>query len=161
MARTRTIKPGFFMNEELAELSCEARLLFIGLWTIADSEGRLEDRPRKIKASVFPYDDCDVDTLLGLLDGKKFLRRYRVNEQRYIQITNFGKTQKPRPKEGASETPAAFIDRPEAPNQRRYLLRDQDWDQDHRTHPDHEDSLASETDLAVADPECREKARPD
>jgi hypothetical protein len=49
MPRTRQIKPGFFKNDELAELPIEARLLFAGLWTIADREGRLEDRPKKIK----------------------------------------------------------------------------------------------------------------
>jgi hypothetical protein len=106
MARTRSIKPGFFMNEELAELPCEARLLFIGLWTIADREGRLEDRPRKIKAAVFPYDDCDVDRLLGLLSGKGFLQRYKVRRQGYIQVSNFVKHQKPHPKEAPSEVPA-------------------------------------------------------
>ena len=34
MARSRNIKPGFFSNDELVELPFEARLLFIGLWTI-------------------------------------------------------------------------------------------------------------------------------
>jgi len=108
MARTRIIKPGFFINEELAELPCEARLLFIGLWTIADRAGRLEDRPRKIKAAVFPYDDCDVDMLLGLLAGKGFLNRYRVEGQGYIEIRNFIKHQKPHPKEAHSEVPGPW-----------------------------------------------------
>ena len=49
MARARNIKPGFFKNEFLAEMPCEVRLLFIGLWTLADREGRLEDRPKRIK----------------------------------------------------------------------------------------------------------------
>jgi hypothetical protein len=106
MARTRFIKPGFFMNEELAELPCEARLLFIGLWTIADRDGRLEDRPRKIKAAVFPYEDLDVDSLLGLLAGKKFVRRYRIKGLACIEIDNFVKHQKPHPKEPPSLVPA-------------------------------------------------------
>ena len=105
MARTRFIKPGFFMNEELAELPCEARLLFIGLWTIADRAGRLEDRPRKIKAAVFPYEDLDVDTLLGQLAGKRFLKRYRLKGLGYIEISNFVKHQKPHPKEPPSQVP--------------------------------------------------------
>lgn len=57
MARSRNIKPAFFFNEQLAEVAPLGRLLFIGLWTIADREGRLEDRPRKIKAEVLAYDD--------------------------------------------------------------------------------------------------------
>src|SRR5215471_7882797 len=110
MARTRFIKPGFFMNEELAELPCEARLLFIGLWTIADRAGRLEDRPRKIKAAVFPYEDTDVDTLLGMLAGKQFLKRYRMKGLGYIEISNFVKHQKPHPKE-----PPSIVPEPEDP----------------------------------------------
>ncbi|WP_461949107.1 hypothetical protein ACOKPE_14565 [Acinetobacter baumannii] len=52
MARSRNIKPSFFMNEDIIELPYEARLLFIGLWTLADREGRLENRPKKIKGAV-------------------------------------------------------------------------------------------------------------
>ena len=44
MARARLLKPGFFTNEDLCELPAFGRLLFAGLWTIADREGRLEDR---------------------------------------------------------------------------------------------------------------------
>jgi len=49
MARTRSIKPSFFKNEFLAECEPMARLLFVGLWTLADRDGRLELRPRRIE----------------------------------------------------------------------------------------------------------------
>ena len=52
MARARNIKPGFFTNDELVELPFATRLLFIGLWTIADREGRMVDRPKKIKMEI-------------------------------------------------------------------------------------------------------------
>ena len=61
MARSRNIKPGFFTNDGLAELPFEVRLLFIGLWTLADREGRLEDRPKRIRMEIFPGDNVDVD----------------------------------------------------------------------------------------------------
>lgn len=48
------------MNEDIIELPYEARLLFIGLWTLADREGRLENRPKKIKMSLFPANDINV-----------------------------------------------------------------------------------------------------
>ncbi|SPP31372.1 hypothetical protein ARAF_0496 [Arsenophonus endosymbiont of Aleurodicus floccissimus] len=54
MVRARNIKPGFFSNDDLAECEALARLLFAGLWTIADREGRLEDKHRKIKVMVLP-----------------------------------------------------------------------------------------------------------
>ena len=65
MARARNIKPSFFTNEDLVELSFETRLLFIGLWTLADRAGRLEDRPKRIKMAVFPADSVDVERSLA------------------------------------------------------------------------------------------------
>ena len=105
MARSRNIKPGFFMNDELAQIHPLGRLLFIGLWTIADREGRLEDRPARIKAETLPYDDCDVDKLLNDLARYGFIIRYEVDGVRYIQVANFTKHQNPHIKEKASEIP--------------------------------------------------------
>lgn len=103
--RARNIKPGFFKNDTLAELDFAGRLLFIGLWGIADREGRLEDRPKKIKAEIFPYDDVNVDSFLGELDRLGFILRYEAGEARYIQIVNFDKHQNPHPREAASLIP--------------------------------------------------------
>lgn len=106
MARSRNIKPGFFTNDELAEIEPLGRLLFAGLWTIADREGRLEDRPKKIKIEVLPYDDCDCDKLLQELHNRGFIVRYLVNGAQYIQIVNWSKHQNPHIKETASTIPA-------------------------------------------------------
>ena len=103
--RSRNLKPGFFKNEELAEIEPLGRILFEGLWCMADREGRLEDRPKRIKAEVLPYDDCDVDKLLNALAGKGFIVRYLVNGDRYLQISNFLKHQNPHPKEAVSDIP--------------------------------------------------------
>ncbi|MEQ5753237.1 hypothetical protein ABN357_19495 [Providencia rettgeri] len=105
MARARNIKPGFFTNDDLAECEPLARILFVGLWTVADREGRLEDKPRKIKAMVLPYDDADCDKLLSQLHGKNFITRYVVDGNEFIQINNWKKHQNPHMKEAASEIP--------------------------------------------------------
>ncbi len=105
MARIRTIKPEFFLHEGLAELSASARLLFIGLWTLADKDGRLEDRPRRIKASVFPYEDIDVVPLLVGLEGQGHIVRYAVGSELFIVIPNWSKHQRPHPKEAISTIP--------------------------------------------------------
>jgi hypothetical protein len=105
MARARNIKPGFFKNEILADLPCETRLLFIGLWTLADREGRLEDRPKRIKAELFAFDDFEVEPMLDRLRTDGFVLRYEVDGKRYIEITNFVKHQDPHYKEKASEIP--------------------------------------------------------
>ncbi len=105
MARARNIKPGVMENEELAELDPIARLLFIYLWMLADREGRLEDRSKKIKAKALPYDSVDADELLGALQASGFIVRYEVDGAKYIQITNFLKHQKPHCNETESEIP--------------------------------------------------------
>lgn len=107
MARARNIKPSIMANERLAELPPCARLLFIYLWMLADREGRLEDRPKRIAALALPYDrDIDVDGLLDLLAGGGFIDRYTVGELAVIQIGNFAKHQSPHVRESASELPA-------------------------------------------------------
>lgn len=105
MARARNIKPAFFQNEDLIELDFATRLLFIGLWTVADREGRLADRPKRIKMQVFPADNVDVDTALDELDHSGFIERYVVHGERYIQIINFGRHQNPHGKEANTEIP--------------------------------------------------------
>jgi hypothetical protein len=106
MARSRNIKPGFFSNDVLAELEPLTRLLFIGLWIIADRAGRLEDRPKRIKAEVMPYDDCDVDDMLGSLSRAGFIQRYESGGVKAIQIVNWDKHQNPHVKEAESTVPA-------------------------------------------------------
>jgi len=133
MPRARSIKPGFFKNEGLADLHPQARLLFMGLWMLADREGRLEDRPKRIKAELFPYERADVDALLqSLADStEKFIIRYKVDGEGYIQITNWARHQNPHHMEPASviPAPAGLMNRyhhsPISPKQRaRIYLRD-------------------------------------
>lgn len=103
--RARNIKPGLFKNDVLAEVEPLGRILFTGLWCMADREGRLEDRPRRIKAEILPYDDCDVDHLLQQLEERGFVHRYQVAGERYIVITGFTRHQRPHSSEVESVIP--------------------------------------------------------
>lgn len=95
MARARNIKPGFFTNEQLADQSPLGRLLFIGLWTIADYKGELEWKERTIKVQLLPFDDCDIKELAINLDKSGLIRFYSRDNQIYINIPNFTKHQNP------------------------------------------------------------------
>jgi hypothetical protein len=106
MARARNIKPSFFKNEDLVELPFEARLLFAGLWTLADREGRLEDRPKRIKMEIFPADEVDVVEMLDALEGRGFIRRYLVEGMRCIHVCAWDKHQTPHHTERASTLPS-------------------------------------------------------
>ena len=86
--RARNLKPSFFKNEDLALLHPLARLLFEGLWCMADRSGRLEDRPARIKAEVLPYDECDVEAFLWDLHEAGFIVRYEADARRYIQVVS-------------------------------------------------------------------------
>lgn len=105
MARARNIKPGVFKNEDLVELPFEDRLLFMGLWTLADRRGRLEDRPRRIKMEIFPADDVDVEAALGRLASTGMITRYEVRDCRVIAIPAFLKHQRPHQNEAESILP--------------------------------------------------------
>lgn len=105
MARARNIKPGFFKNEDLAECSPWARLCFAGLWTLADREGRLEDRPKKIKGELFAFDSVEVEPLLVELARWGFITRYAAKGLGIIQINKFGAHQNPHHREPPSDLP--------------------------------------------------------
>ena len=123
MSRARNIKPGFFRNSELIEVSFAARLLFIGLWTLADREGRLECRPKQIKMELFPADSVDCEELIDEVITTGTVVKYTVDGKDYLQVVNFAKHQNPHHKEKASTIPAPgkpeanprqALDKPEA-----------------------------------------------
>lgn len=99
--RARNIKPGFFLNCELAELDFASRLLFIGLWCYADREGRFEWKPKQIKATIFPYDNVNIEKLLCNLMSLHFITCH--DGVGYIE--NFKKHQNPHPHEAKSVLP--------------------------------------------------------
>lgn len=106
LARSRNIKPGFFKNEQLGTADPYVSLLFAGLWTLADKSGRLEDRPLRIKAELFPYrENFDINGYLTALVTLGFLHRYKTDGISLIQIINFNKHQNPHHTEKESEYP--------------------------------------------------------
>lgn len=105
MPRTRQLKHDFFLDENLAAIEPHGRLLFAGLWLLADREGRLEDRPAKIKAQIFPYEGVDVKGLVLLLAANKFINRYSFEGKDYIEIPGFKTHQHIHPDEKRSVLP--------------------------------------------------------
>lgn len=106
MARARNIKPGLFKNELLGVADPLLTPLFVGLWCLADREGRLEDRPMRIKAELFPYrEGLDVNGYLTELERLGFICRYTVGGEALIQVLNFLKHQNPHKTEKKSDLP--------------------------------------------------------
>ena len=119
MARARNIKPSFFTHDELADNDPLGRLLFIGLWTIADYKGELEWRPKRVKAQVLPYDDCDIEVLAINLEKTGFIRFYYVGGSDYVHIVNFNKHQNTHKneKDKGSDVPAMTSENIAEPSQ--------------------------------------------
>jgi hypothetical protein len=94
--RIRTIKPEMWADEKIGRLSREARLLFVGLITMADDEGRLRAMPAAVLGHVFPYDDDAPKKLtgwLGELDASGLIDVYENDGVRYVYLPGFVKHQ--------------------------------------------------------------------
>lgn len=106
MARARNIKPSLFANEILGTADPLLTILFASLWCLADREGRLEDRPERIKAQTFPYrTDVQIERSLNELQRSGFIKRYKVADSKYIEVIAFKKHQRPHHTEKDSVLP--------------------------------------------------------
>ena len=103
--RARNIKPGFWKNEDLVEFDFGTRLLFVGLWMLADREGRLEDRPKRIKMELFPADNFDAKAAIDELEEAGLIERYEAKGKRLISVPNFAAHQSPHHSEKWSKLP--------------------------------------------------------
>lgn len=98
MNQRRMITNGIFADEELSQLSLGARLLFIGMITNADDEGRLSINPKLLKAKVFPLDDditsLEVHEFLEeIVQRLKSVVFYAVDGKTYAQFTKWSEYQ--------------------------------------------------------------------
>lgn len=91
MARIRTIKPEFFTSLSNADLSVNARLTFIGLWTHVDDEGRCIDDARLIKAAVWPLERSvkAIESDLAELAKSGKIHRYRADDVPLLSVTKW------------------------------------------------------------------------
>ncbi len=97
MARIRTIKPQFWLNEELATVPRDTRLLFIGLWNLSDDRGVFEWKPGQIKVQLFPYDadltKSDIEKHLEALVTIGDIVKFDEDNKSYGFVINFSKHQ--------------------------------------------------------------------
>jgi hypothetical protein len=95
MARIRTIKPEFWIDEKLAPLEPIHRLVFLGLISQADDDGRLVDNARLLNGLLFPEtDDCCRESLEILARLSRVIRYRSESGQKLIQIANWEKHQR-------------------------------------------------------------------
>lgn len=110
MARIRTIKPEFFRHHELWSAERDSglplRVAFVGLWCVADREGRFRWQPLVLKLDVLPFEELDFAAVLDALVTHGFVRKYEVDGVAYGLIPSFGKHQLINNREKPSTLPA-------------------------------------------------------
>lgn len=107
--RIRTIKPSFFVHEELFDAEKETglplRVAFAGLFTQCDKEGRFEWRPRRLKTDILPYDDVDFSRVLHALATRGWVVKYACGDSQFGAIPTWHEHQHVNNRERDSELP--------------------------------------------------------
>lgn len=98
MAKIRSIKPSFWEDEKIGSLPVEARLLFIGTWSLADDNGVLRGSPAYLRSQIYPYDEAvtaaDVRRWIELLTAERMLVPFTHRGEHYLLVRRFRDHQK-------------------------------------------------------------------
>lgn len=91
------MKPEFWSSLSVSRLSLRARLIFIGVWNIADDSGRGVWEPKLVKASLFPMDsvaDRQVSKAMQELVSACLVRTYSYQGKPLFEVSNWEEHQK-------------------------------------------------------------------
>jgi hypothetical protein len=107
--RIRTIKPEFFLHEDLftaeKETKMPLRVAFAGLWCAADREGRFKWEPRRLGIQILPYDEIDFSRVLDALATRGFIVSYASTTGNFGFIPSFLRHQVINNRERMSDLP--------------------------------------------------------
>jgi hypothetical protein len=96
MARIRTIKPEFWLDEDLSELSCETHMFAAALLNHCDDEGYFNANPKLLHAQIFALRELDgtVAVIIQNLENIGYLTLFTGTDgKNYGHVTNFNKHQ--------------------------------------------------------------------
>ena len=96
MARIRPIKPSFWGSPEAASLSRDARLLALGLISMADDDGRFLASPAAIAGYVYPNDEIPAARIRAWLEEvveSGMVHKYRYGTVAYGVFPSWHKHQ--------------------------------------------------------------------
>jgi hypothetical protein len=81
MANKRMLAKSIWQNRKFARLKSDEKLLYIGLVTIADDEGRVWNDDYMLKIQIFPGDDLKPAEIEQMLDHIEDMELIRKNEK--------------------------------------------------------------------------------
>jgi hypothetical protein len=103
VARRRMIDPHFWESGDIKKLDFFTRLFFIGMFSMADDEGRGTGGASYLKSIIFPHDEippAKIKKSLEAIKNDTSIIFYAVDCQEYYQFTNWKKWQRvDKPKE--------------------------------------------------------------
>lgn len=98
MARKRMIDPNIWQSEDFSKLSTLGKLVFIGLFSLADDEGRGRCNPVYLKSTLFPYEEgirsADIDKTLSEISSNMSVIFYSCDGSNYYSLYNWNTWQK-------------------------------------------------------------------
>lgn len=98
MARKRMIDPNIWQSEDFSKISTLAKLVFIGLFSLADDEGRGRCNPVYLKSTLFPYEEgirsADIDKTLSEISSNMSVIFYSCDGSNYYSLYNWNAWQK-------------------------------------------------------------------
>jgi hypothetical protein len=94
MARIRSLKPQVWQDEKIGHISRDARLLFVGLITLADDEGRFLTLPSVVLGHAFPRDGDAARKLPKWFEELKSAGLIRLYDDEYGCLPNWTSHQK-------------------------------------------------------------------
>ena len=98
MARKRMISPEIWESDSFSSLSDFAKLVFIGLISNADDEGKGSAKPANVRSKLFPNDEdrrvTDIKKALSEIGCKMSITFYEVSGNSYYILTKWSKWQK-------------------------------------------------------------------
>lgn len=98
MARKRMIDPNIWQSEDFSKLSTLGKLVFIGLFSLADDEGRGRCNPVYLKSTLFPYEEgirsADIDKTLSEISSNMSVIFYTYDGSSYYSLLSWNTFQK-------------------------------------------------------------------
>lgn len=124
MSKRRMIDAQIWQSESACTLSMRQRLLWIGLITTADDQGRGRAHAGLVRSSIFPFDDIPLDEiqsdLQALVDGGMILL-YKVASKTLYQVVKWWEYQTPQwATRSDLSPPEGWTDRIRCRHQKRY-----------------------------------------
>ena len=95
--RIRTIRPEFYKSDSISQISWDARLVFMCLWSYVTDNGVGRDNVRLIRGECFPMEDDSVlpriESALKELEQVGCIIRYQWEGKKLLCVPNFRKYQ--------------------------------------------------------------------